>query len=109
MDAAKGEVVYQRVLDLSPYMYHGGIIRGGCGSSPTLGGKYIYIWDNQGTLVVIEPGREFKQVARNRVEQLWFRYGFERNECTQSSPVFVGNRMYSRGEVNLYCIGEKDR
>jgi outer membrane protein assembly factor BamB len=109
MDAAKGEVVYQRVLDLNPHMYHGGIIRGGCGSSPTLGGKYIYISDNQGTTVVLEPGRAFKQVARNRVEQLWFRYGFERNECTQSSPVFIGNRLYTRGEVNLYCIGEKDK
>ena len=107
MDAAKGEVVYQRVLDLNPHMYHGGIIRGGCGSSPTLGGKYIYISDNQGTTVVLEPGRSFKQVARNRIEQLWFRYGFERNECTQSSPVFIGNRLYTRGEVNLYCIGEK--
>ena len=109
MDAAKGEVVYQRVLDLNPYMYHGGIIRGGCSSSPTLGGKWIYIWDNQGTTVVLEPGRAFKQVARNRVEQLWFRYGFERNECTVSSPVFSGNRLYYRGEVNLYCIGEKDK
>jgi outer membrane protein assembly factor BamB len=107
MDAATGEVVYQRVLDLSPYMYHGGIIRGGCGSSPTLGGRHIYISDNQGTTVAIEPGRAFKQVARNRLERLWFRYGFERNECTQSSPVFVGNRLYSRGEANLYCIGEK--
>jgi len=109
MDAAQGEVVYQRVLDLNPHMYHGGIIRGGCGSSPTLGGKYIYISDNQGTTVVLEPGRAFKQVARNRIEQLWFRYGFERNECTQNSPVFVGNRLYSRGEVNLYCIGEGDK
>jgi hypothetical protein len=109
MDAAQGEVVYQRVLDLNPYMFHGGIIRGGCGSSPTLGGKYIYVWDNQGTTVVLEPGREFKQVARNRVEQLWFRYGFERNECTVSCPVFSGNRLYYRGEVNLYCIAEKDR
>ena len=109
MDAATGEVVYQRVLDLSPYMYHGGIIRGGCGSSPTLGGKHIYISDNQGTTVVIEPGRAFKQVARNRLEQPWFRYGFERNECTQSSPVFVGTRLYCRGEANLYCIGEKDK
>ena len=59
--------------------------------------------------MVLEPGRAFKQVARNRVEQLWFRYGFERNECTQSSPVFVGNRLYSRGEVNLYCIGERGK
>ncbi len=86
MDAPTGEVVYQRVLDLNPYMYHGGIIRGGCGSSPTFGGKHIYVSDNQGTTVVIEPGRAFKQVARNRIEQLWFRYGFERQRVYAEFP-----------------------
>ena len=109
MDAATGKVVYQKMLDLSPLMYHNGpIVRAGCSSSPTLGGKYIYIWDDQGATVVIEPGRTFKQVARNRIEQLWFRYGPERNECTISNPVFRGHKLFYRGEVNLYCIGEKD-
>ena len=106
IDAAKGEVVYQRMLDLSPVMAHGGPLsgplRGGCGASPTLAGKYIYIWDNQGSTLVIEPGRDFKQVARNRVEQS---YG-DRNECTISNPVFEGKRIYRRGDVNLYCIEE---
>lgn len=106
IDAAKGEVVYQKLLDLSPYLTHGGVVRGGCSSSPTLGGKRIYIWDNQGSTVVIEPGRQFKQVARNRIERLWFRYGPERNECTISNPVFSGNKLFYRAEVNLYCIAE---
>ncbi len=111
IDAAKGEVVYQKMLDLSPVMAHGGILsgplRGGCGASPTLAGKYIYIWDNQGSTVVIEPGRDFKQVARNRIEQLWYQYGApQRNECTISNPVFEGKRLYRRGDVNLYCLGE---
>lgn len=105
IDSATGEIVYQKLLDLSPMMVHGGIVRAGCSSSPTLAGKYIYIWDNQGSTVIIEPGRQFKQVGRNRLENLWFRYGPERNECTTSNPVFSGNRMYYRGEVNLYCIG----
>ncbi len=108
LDAAKGEVVYQKLLDLSPIMYHNGpVVRAGCAASPALAGKYIYIWDDQGAAVVIEPGRTFKQVARNRIEQLYFRYGPERNECMISNPVFSGNKLYLRGEVNLYCIGEK--
>ena len=108
MDAATGEVAYQRVLGFEPpYVprrHHPRRLR----IDLTLGGKHIYISDNQGTTVVIEPGRVFKQVAHNRIEQPWFRYGFERNECTHSSPVFVGKRLYTRGEANLYCIGEKD-
>ena len=109
IDATKGELVYQKLLDLSPFMKHHGIIRAGCSSSPTLGGKYIYIWDNQGSTIVIEPGRQFKQVAKNRIEQLYFRYGPERNESTISNPIFSGNRIFYRGEVNLYCIGPKDK
>jgi outer membrane protein assembly factor BamB len=110
IDAAKGEVVYQKLLDFSPLMYHNGpIVRAGCSGSPTLAGKYIYLWDDQGTAVVLSPGRTFKQVARNRIEQLWFRYGPERNECTISNPIFCGNRLFHRGEVNLYCIGQKDK
>jgi outer membrane protein assembly factor BamB len=105
IDSATGEIVYQKLLDLSPMMVHGGIVRAGCSVSPTLAGKYIYIWDNQGSTLIIEPGRQFKPVGRNRLENLWFRYGPERNECTTSNPVFSGNRLYYRGEVNLYCIG----
>jgi len=111
IDAVKGELVYQKMLNLSPWMVHGGmsISRAGCSSSPTLGGKYIYIWDNQGSTIVIEPGRKFKQVAKNRIEQLYFRYGPERNECSTSNPIFCGNRLFYRGEINLYCIGNKDK
>ncbi len=108
MDSANGRLVYQKQLDVNPYMIHNGIVRGGCAISPTLGGRHIYLGDNQGTMLVIEPGREFRQVARNRLEQLWFRYGFERNECMVSCPVFVGARMYLRGEANLYCIGRAE-
>ena len=111
MDAAKGEVVYQKMMDLSPFMIHNGIVRAGCSSSPAMGGKHIYIWDNQGSAVVLEPGRVFKQLARNRLEQLWYQWGApSRNECTTSCPIFSGNRIFHRGEGNLYCIaGEKDK
>ena len=109
IDAAKGEVVYQKLLDLTPFMWHGLVSRAGCSASPTLAGKYIYIWDDQGSTIVIESGRTFKQVARNRIEQNWYRYGPERNECTISNPVFSGKQMFYRGEVNLYCIEEKGK
>ncbi len=106
IDAAKGEVVYQKLLDLSPWMRSNGVVRSGCSSSPTLGGKHIYIWDNQNSAVVIEPGRQFKQIARNRIEYPWTSYYCERNECTVSNPVFSGSKLFYRAEVNLYCIGE---
>jgi len=110
IDAAKGEVVYQKLLDLSPFMNHSGVKRCGCSSSPALGGKHVYIWGDQGAAVVIEPGRAFKQIAKNRIEQSINSGGTStRNECSISCPIFSGNRIYYRAELNLYCIGEKPR
>ena len=109
MDAVTGSVVYQKMLDLAPLMAHGGssagISRAGCSSSPTLGGRHIFIWDDQGNTVVFEPGRTFKPVARNRIDRAHYSYGTaSRNECTVSCPVFSGTRIYYRAEETLYCI-----
>ena len=109
VDVEKGAVVYQKMLDLDLYMHHNfGVGRGGAGSSPTLAGKYIYIFGNQGTCLVLEPGRTFKPVARNRLSMIcepghWR----ERQEVAETCPVFEGKRMYYRAEENLYCIEEK--
>lgn len=71
-----------------------------------LGGKHIFIWDNQGSTVVLEPGREFKQLHRNRVERPHIMWGQDmQQEGTSSSPVFEGNAIYYRSESCVYCIG----
>ncbi|HUW56720.1 MAG TPA: PQQ-binding-like beta-propeller repeat protein [Planctomycetota bacterium] len=105
VDVAKHEIVYRKLLDADVFQA-AGASRGGMASSPTLAGKYIYLFGDLGTCLVIEPGRTFKPVARNRVECFTsFHYGSQ--EITQSSPVFEGKRMYFRGEANLYCIEER--
>jgi outer membrane protein assembly factor BamB len=110
VDMAKGEVAYQKHLDLDIYMPYNqaGYLKGGATASPTLGGKYIYIWGNQGTCLVIQPGRTYKQIARNRLEnQVWPDHPGRRQEATTTEPIFEGDRMYYRGEYTLYCIGAK--
>ncbi|MFB3893836.1 MAG: PQQ-binding-like beta-propeller repeat protein [Phycisphaerae bacterium] len=103
VDAAKAEVVYQRLLDLD-------VTPGWSLIAPNLavaGGK-IYATGCTGTVVVFEPGREFKQIARNRVAAVvglgqWW----QRSERFAASPIFDGKRIYLRGEASLYCIEEK--
>ena len=109
VDAEQGEVVYRKLLDADLHIYHNFEAgRGGMGSSPTLAGKYIYLFGNQGTCLVIEPGRTFKQVAKNRMERIvGTGHWWERNEIMESCPVFEGRRLYYRGETHLYCIEEK--
>ena len=112
--------VYERQLDFVPvtYAYPYPYGAGVC-ASPTLGGKYVYLWGATGTTIVIEPGREFKQVAMNRIESAiegdlykWrdhFRAGHYYPECTVSSPIFDGRRIYYRAEEYVYCIGRPER
>ncbi len=107
-DPVKQQVVYARTIEsFRPVAnYHSAGVTAG----PILGGKYLYLWDNVGNAIVLEPGREFKLVAENRIENILpRRYAIEPPQelIGYSQPVFDGNRIYLRGEQNLYCIGEK--
>jgi outer membrane protein assembly factor BamB len=84
IDAANGNVVYERKLDLGGTFY----------PSIALAGDRLYVSSDSGKTLVIEPGREYKEVARNALEPF------------RSSPVFDGKRMYVRTLQGLYCIGE---
>jgi outer membrane protein assembly factor BamB len=103
-EADTGKIVYKVVPDVHvnvSYSPKGA----GLASSLTLAGKYIYMFDNLGSCIVFEPGREFKQVAKNVIHSV--PWPWHMTETMESSPVFDGARLYFRGCNNLYCIGEK--
>ncbi len=107
LDVERGEVVYQRQLDLEIFMPYSGVLllKGGAQSSPTLAGKHIYIFGNQGTTLILEPGRTFKQIAKLRLENVTG-VRSTHQEATMTNPVFEGRRMYYHAEATLYCIGQ---
>lgn len=84
VDAATGKIVYERRLDF-----------GGGQSYPsiTLAGNRLFASSDNGTTIVLEPGREYKELARNSLETF------------RSSLVFEGKRMYVRTTKGLWCIG----
>ena len=85
LDGNTGLAVYEKKLE------H---LKGTAYSSPTLAGKYIFLSSENGNTVVLEPGREYKEVARNVLEPF------------RSTPVFSENRMFLRTAKNLFCIGK---
>ncbi len=101
-DATNGAVGYRKVLPLKPRTSYW--TWAGCSASPTFAGKYIYLMDNQGTTLVIQPGREYRQIASNVVAE-----SKDGKEQTQNlaTPFFEGTRMYYRTPSHLYCIGDK--
>ncbi len=65
--------------------------------------------DNQGTALLLKPGRTFQQVARNRIASQFDRpWPVPAQETiAYGPPAADGNRFCLRGERSLYCIGEK--
>jgi outer membrane protein assembly factor BamB len=84
LDAATGKRVYEERLNLGGVTY----------PSISLAGNRLYVSGDSGVTVVLQPGREYKEVARNRLEPF------------RSSLVFEGKRVYVRTTKHLYCIGE---
>jgi outer membrane protein assembly factor BamB len=68
-------------------------------SSPILlRGKLLFPLDN-GTTVVVEPGRTFKVAGRNKLDGETLDFG--------ASPAVADGKLYLRSQSYLYCIGEK--
>ena len=107
VDMASGKGLFHRWLDgydrYNRFLY-------GCCASPTLAGTYVYVIDDAGYTHVLRPGRTFRELARNVIENVHLA-GRGGNPCKQesfySSPWFEGRSMYLRGEQYLYCIRRK--
>lgn len=64
-------------------------------SSPILVGDNVYLMDMSGVLYVFKAAKEFQLISRN-----------ELGENAMSIPAFMHDRIYIRGEKNLFCIGD---
>jgi outer membrane protein assembly factor BamB len=106
LDLKAGQMLYRQDTELRGLFHYNALP---VAASPTLVGKHIVIQDNQGTALLLEPGRTFRQVGKNRLAtQLDRWWPVPAQELVgYSPPVADGNRLYLRGERYLYCIGEK--
>jgi outer membrane protein assembly factor BamB len=81
-NASTGDLVWDHDFDYGFY------------SSPILVGENIYLTDQAGVTMIFSASSTFKLVAESPLG--------EKAVCT---PAFSENRIYLRGENNLYCIG----
>jgi len=105
VDQNTGAILYQRLLDLDHFETANEGAARGLGISPAFAGKHIYCFGNSGSAVVIEPGREFRQVAKNKIEGLAVpgTWG-ERQDRSVARPFFDESRIYYRTESGLYAL-----
>jgi hypothetical protein len=106
MDLEARKMLYLQEMGLDGLFHYNAL---GVAASLTLVGKHILALDNQGTTVVFEPGRTYKEIARNRIAtelQRWWPVPAQET-LSHAPPVADGGRLYLRGERYLYCIGER--
>lgn len=108
-DGSARKLVYTKWLD--GYNRYHRTLYGAC-ASPALGGRHIFLTDDSGCTTVIEPGSEYKPVARNVIESVSDSSGTgSRGPCNQeafyTAPTFDGGSIYLRGSDYLYCIRGK--
>jgi hypothetical protein len=100
--------VYQKLLDLDVFQAHNEGAARGVGASLALAGGHLYVVGNNGATLVFEPGRTYKQVAKNKIENVvMVGHWAERQERFMANPVFDGKRLYLRGEGGLWAIGPR--
>lgn len=102
VDVKDGKELYRKRLDKYTNCNRGSW---GICASPTLGGKNIFITENTGGVVIVEPGPQYKEAGFNYIESIDAE--FVSQESFFASPVFDGNRIYLRGGANLYCIQDE--
>ena len=104
VDVEKMQVVYEKLLDLDTFQTaHEGPGRG-VGVSPAFAGGRIYVLGNTGSTLVLKPGRKYEELAKNKIECVFWRYWGLRHERFISAPAFEGKRMFIRGDRHLYCL-----
>ena len=62
-------------------------------ASPVIVGRRLYVACANGDTVVIENGRAYRELARNKLGEKVF-----------ASPAVVGGRLYLRGLQHLFCL-----
>jgi outer membrane protein assembly factor BamB len=65
-----------------------------CHASPVIAGGKLYQFGQDGSVVVIEAGREYKEVFRTKMP-----------DSFHATPAIVGDHIVLRGMTNIWCIG----
>jgi hypothetical protein len=65
-------------------------------ASPTAAEKHVFFFDDAGSGAVLAPGRTYKLVRVNKLD-----------DACIGTPFFIQDKIIIRGSQTVYCIGEK--
>ena len=65
-------------------------------TSPTLSGKRVYLFADDGTVLILRAGAKYEVIGKAHMGE---------DEVISACPAFLNGQIYVRGKSNLYCIG----
>lgn len=92
-DAATGKAIYDKKLEIANMSGDPSAPAGNIYQSICVAGGRIYLSNEQGETLVLEPGREYKELAHNYLGQQ-----------VAGSLTFAGKRIYVRTKDGVCCI-----
>ena len=96
MEAASGKLAYKKELEIRSAGGKAGGEPADLYPSLTLAGNFLLVSNDVGEMLVLAPGKEYKQIARNSLDK-----------GSGASPVPCGSRLLLRSGTMLYCIGSR--
>ena len=96
LDAKDGKILAAQDLDIPAANDRPDAPAANMYPSLTLAGKWLFMFTDQGDALVLEPGRQYRELKRNHL-----------GEGHGGAPFFEGSRIYIRSGQHLYCVGEK--
>jgi len=84
LNARSGELLFEKELDLAANLY----------PSLALAAGRLYLSNDEGEMLVLEPGRVYKELRHNRLPA-----------GSGASPAFAGSQVFLRGGEFLYGVG----
>jgi hypothetical protein len=105
------QAVWEKPLDFGddPVSIKARRYRDGTYCSPAVAGGKLFVTSPFGTTLILEPGRDYKELARNRIDR--FQEAHYKPRCheeTCSNLFFDGPRIFYRSEGYLYCIEDSN-
>jgi outer membrane protein assembly factor BamB len=96
LDARDGNILLTKELDIPSAAGRDNTPTANIYPSPSLVGRQLFLSNDIGYGLVLESGREYKELRRNRLP-----------EGSGGTPAFAGGRMFVRDGQQVLCIGEK--
>ncbi len=96
LDAKTGKIAWQKEIEIGSQSGKPGVEAANVYPSLTLAGKHLLLGNDIGQTLILEPGKEYKEVARGII-----------GKGSAACPTPDGNLLFLRGTLRLYCVGAK--